>query len=325
MSSSFHNLTPQRVIELTETVLDLRAQPVCRPLTSYINRVYEVHLEDGGAVVAKFYRPGRWTEDALMDEHDFVFELEEAGVPVVAPLLDPEGESLFQDEDLWFAIYPRRGGRPFEDPDDAQWQELGRTLARLHNVGDEHEAEHRLQWHPEESTRGHLGFILRNAGIGTGDLRRRYEQVVEELIDAIAPLFDDADYTRIHGDCHVANLMRRPDEAGIFLIDFDDMCYGPPVQDLWMLLPGMVADCRHELDHLLYGYRQLRAWDMSSLRLVEPLRAMRFIHFTAWCVQQQKDGGLNRLAEDFGDAAWWRQELAALERQRQVIRDVTGL
>jgi len=321
----FRHLTPERVIDLTEDVLGARALGSCRPLTSYINRVFEIPLEDGSSVVAKFFRPGRWSLEALEDEQDFVFDLADADVPVVAPLFDAEGESLFRDPDgTMFCLYPRKRGRPFEDPRDADWAELGRTLARVHLVGDEAVPRDRLEWHPETATLGHLELILRLAD-GQPEFRREYERRVEELVDDIAPLFDDRDQTRLHGDMHVANLLRRPDEDGLLLIDFDDMVSGPPVQDIWMLLPGTVADCSRELEHLLHGYRQFRHFAFEDLDLVEPLRAMRFVHFTAWCALQHHDGGAHRLSEQFGQSGWWRDELSSLREQLARIRETPGM
>lgn len=320
----FAHLDPQRVIALTEEILGVHAESICRPLTSYINRVFEVHLENGEAVVLKFHRPGRWSLEALAEEHDFVFDLAAADIPVVAPLTDEEGNSLFEDQDIWFGIYPRKRGRPFEDPDPPTWRELGRTLARMHCVGDEAVSENRMRWHPETATLQHLDFLLDHPPNDI-DILHRYADLVEELVDAISPLFDHQPTTRLHGDMHVANLFKRPDEAGLYLIDFDDMCQGPPVQDLWMLLPGTVPDCPRELEHLLYGYRQIREFPMDQLDLVEPLRAMRFVHFTAWCALQQADGQPNRLADNFNTPAWWRNEYSALQDQRERIREVNGV
>lgn len=321
---NFHDLGPDRVMDLVEKILEKRVEPVCRPLTSYINRVYEVLLENGEAVVVKFYRPGRWSLDALDEEHEFVFDLKDADVPVVAPLLDRHGDSLFEESpDLWCAIYPRKRGRPFEDLDDEGWQELGRTLARVHLAGDMSVPEHRLVWHPAEASQMHLDFILDHVEADE-DFCNRYEDCAGELLEAIAPIFDESIYTRIHGDMHAANLMRRPGTKGIFLIDFDDMAFGPPVQDLWMLLPDIVENSERELRYLLHGYRQLREFDQESLDWVEALRAMRFIHFSAWCAQQQADNARQH-DPHFGDATWWNRELAALTDQRERIRETLGI
>ncbi len=293
--------------------------------------MYEVLLEEPhpalrgeSAAVVKFYRPGRWTVDALLEEHDFMFDLVDADVPVVAPLADAEGNSLFREApEIWGALFPRRRGRPFEDPDDAGWQELGRTLARVHRAGDEQVPDHRIVWHPLESGYFHLDLILDHLE-AQPDLQHRYEDVATELIEAVAPRFDETVYTRIHGDMHPANLMRRPDEHGLFLIDFDDMAFGPPVQDLWMLLPERADRCDRELSHLLTGYRMIRDFDQDTLEWIEPLRAMRFLHFTAWCVQQQQDRS-RRNDQDFGSQGWWNRELAALQDQRAQIRALLGI
>lgn len=321
----FEDLGPDRVMDLVEDVLGIAVEPICRPLTSYINRVYEVLLENGDTVVVKFYRPGRWTLDALSEEHNFVFDLQEAEVPVVAPILDGDGNSLFEEsDDIWCAIYPRKRGRPFEDLDDAGWQELGRTLARMHLAGDKAVPQHRLTWHPQEASQLHLDFILDHLD-GTPDFRDRFEDTASELLDAISPLFNDESvFTRIHGDMHAANLMRRPGSNGIFLIDFDDMAFGPPVQDMWMLLPDVVDKSEREVEHLLYGYRQMREFASETLRWVEPLRAMRFLHFTAWCAQQQADNNRRR-EQDIGSQTWWQRELASLIDQRERIRETLGV
>lgn len=317
-------------MEFVEDILDCYTEPICRPLTSYINRVYEIVLEEphpllgGNAAVVKFYRPGRWTVDALLEEHDFMFDLREADVPVVAPYVDEEGNSLFQEAPgIWGALYPRKRGRPFEDLDDAGWQELGRTLARVHRAGDQQEPEHRIVWHPLESGYFHLDIILDHLQTQP-DLQHRYEDVASELIETIAPLFDESVYTRIHGDMHPANLMRRPDQQGLFLIDFDDMAFGPPVQDLWMLLPDRADRCARELSHLLSGYRVIREFDQETLQWIEPLRAMRFLHFTAWCVQQQQDRS-RREDQEFGSKQWWNRELGSLQDQRAQIRAILGM
>lgn len=319
----FQSLTPERVLDLTEAVLGCRTQSLCRPLTSYINRVFELSLSDGRAVVAKFFRPGRWSVDALEDEQEFVFELAQAGLPVVAPLCDAAGDSLFCTRDgIWFALYPRKRGRPFEDPTPADWQELGRTLARMHLVGDQLQPVDRLHWHPETATREHLHLIRRHAP-GDANARNAYHRCAEALIEQIADRFDFAETTCLHGDMHIANLMRRPGEDGLFLIDFDDMCLGTPAQDLWMLLPGRFPDCPREVGAFLYGYRQFRDFPLRDLDLIEPLRAMRLIHFTAWCALQHHDGEQHPLAHDVGRPAWWRETLNTLQDQLAHICEET--
>ena len=315
----FSSLTPDRVIALTETTLGRRCTNLCRPLASYINRVYELEMEDGGWVVAKFYRPGRWSRAALQDEQDFVRELAEQELPVVAPLPGQNGATLQEHDGLYYALFPKRGGRPLDEPTEAQWLELGRLLARVHAIGATHPPRDRIELDPKISTAHHLEFILR-LDFPRPALRDRYAATVQSVVELIAPLFADVEKLRIHGDCHRANILCRPGEP-FHLIDFDDMARGPAVQDLWMLLPGHVRDSRRELNLILEGYETFRTSDALDLRLIEPLRAMRFIHFTAWCARQKTDGGFARLLPGWGDEAFWQQEIADLERQQQEICD----
>ncbi len=320
--ADFEHITPDHVLNLVERTLRRPCSNICRPLNSYINRVYEVHLEDGSAVIAKFYRPGRWSLQALEDEHLFLREMHVADIPVVAPLVDAHRKSLFVDQHIYFALFPRMGGRICDEPTADQWNELGRLAARMHLVGDEHPPTDRIILAPDESAEENLEEIL-ESGLVSPQQRRGYEQAARDLLQLIDPLFDDCENTRIHGDLHRQNLIHRPDE-GFYIIDLDDMAWGPPVQDLWMLLPGRRKDCRREIDLYLDGYASLRDFDESSLRLIEPLRGMRFLHYTAWCAHQALDGGLARLAPGWGTDAYWQAETAELRKQHQEIIDDTG-
>lgn len=321
-SPVFASLTPDVVINVVEAALGVRCSNVCRALNSYINRVYEVGLDSGGYVIAKFYRPGRWSREALQDELDFLGELHEAEVPVVPPLAGRDGALLHAHGGTWFAVFPKRGGRPLDEPGPDDWVQLGRLLARLHAVGARHGPRDRVRLHPRQSTAGHLDYILRSGAL-EAPFRQAYEKTVRELIERIAPLFEDVETLRLHGDCHRGNILFRPGE-GYHLLDFDDMAVGPAVQDVWLLLPDRVARARMELDRLLEGYETFLPFPEETLRLVEPLRAMRYIHYTAWCTRQKADGGFSRLAPEWGTPAFWRQEIADLETQGQEICDASG-
>lgn len=320
--ADFDHLTPELAIGLVEDALGARLTSLYRPLNSYINRVYEMEREDGGAVIAKFYRPNRWTRDALLEEHSFVRELADAEIPVIAPLPDRDGRTLFQSGNMYFALFEKKGGRACDEPDDEQWRMLGRLLARVHQVGAARPAEHRVVMAPDEATSDHLDAIL-DSGLVPDELANAYEDVALDLIETIEPMFDHDTFIRIHGDCHRQNIIHRPGE-GFFVIDFDDMAMGPPVQDLWMLLPGRARDAARELNLLLEGYELFRPYDSYDLQLIEPLRAMRFIHYTAWCVRQAADGGFARLVPDWGGPAWWRQEIGELRKQMQEIEGACG-
>jgi Ser/Thr protein kinase RdoA (MazF antagonist) len=319
----FGSLSPDIVIDAVESALGTRCSNLCRPLNSYINRVYEVALEAGGFVIVKFYRPGRWSRDALQDELDFLKELHEAEVPVVPPLPGADGALLHNLAGIWFAVFPKKGGRPLDEIAGPEWLQIGRLIARLHAVGARHAPRDRIRLDPRHATEDHLTYIL-DSGTVDPQFIDAYEDVVCDLIDDIAPLFDDIQELRIHGDCHKGNILSRPGE-GYHLLDFDDMAVGPAVQDLWLLLPDRVSQSRTEVELLLEGYETFLAFPRETLRLIEPLRAMRFIHYTAWCARQKADGGFSRLAPGWGQPAFWRQEIAELERQRQEIADALSV
>lgn len=317
--SDFDHLTVDAALDEVEYALDRNCTNICRPLNSYINRVYEIITEDGDAVIAKFYRPGRWTREALQDEHDFLLELHDAEIPVIPPLRDEDGHTLHELDNMFYAVFPKMGGRICDEPTTDQWLELGRLMGRTHVVGSQKEAEHRITQAPEESTYDQLQSILAS-GFLAREHQDRYEDITHSMLDLIEPLFDDHEFIRIHGDLHHQNLIYRPGES-FFLIDFDDMAMGVAVQDMWMLLPGRLEDARPEVEWFIEGYETFRTFDRSSLRLIEALRAMRYIHFTAWCIHQAADGGFSRLAPDWGTSGFWRQEIHELEKQQQEIWD----
>ena len=315
--TAFHALTPDRVITLVEKALGMRCTNLCRPLISYINRVYELQVEDGSGLVAKFYRPGRWSQQGLQDEHDFLLELAGEEIPVVAPLLLRNGFSLGTYGSIHFAVFPKKGGRSFDEYSDDQWKELGRLLGRTHNIGTMHLPQDRLTMVPDISTRQQVDYILAGSFMPE-DLLARFRDLTDSLIREITPLFDKKKMIRIHGDCHFSNLIYRPGES-FYIIDFDDMAIGPPVQDFWMLLPGHREDSTAEIEIFLEGYEMFRSFDMDSLRLIEPLRAMRYIHYTAWCAYQFATDGETRVREDFGSRHYWQTEMEDLEDQLERI------
>lgn len=319
----FASLTPESVLDQAERALGMRCGAVCRPLPSYINRVYEILLSDGDARVVKFYRPGRWSRDALEDELQFLSDLHAAEVPVIPPEPGTGGSILHAaDGGGWFAVFPKRGGRALDEPTENEWAQLGRLLARMHAVGTERRPKDRIRLHPGHSSAAHLEDVLRHGGMPAAT-RRGYERIARATLERVAPLFEDAETGRIHGDCHRMNILQRPGE-GFHLIDFDDMAVGPAVQDIWMLLPGRLKDSRHEAERLLDGYETFFAFDWASLSLIEPLRFMRFLHYAAWCARQAADGSIERLAPGWGTPDFWRKETDALAAQAQEIEDALG-
>lgn len=317
-NDGFSGLVPERFIDAVEQAIDVRLMGTANPLTSYINRVYELEAENGTRFVAKFYRPGRWAEDALRDEHSYVADCAAQEIPVVAPMEQQGGDTLGNLDGIFFAVFPKRHGRQFEVCGDKDWIRLGRLLGRTHVTGSTKEAPARIRLHPETSTENDIVTLL-DGGFMSETMEDRFEDLANGILDAIEPGFEDLEYIRVHGDCHSGNLLDRPDE-GIMLIDFDDMAMGPPVQDLWMLLPNHADKARRELNLILEGYEQFRAFDYGSIRVIESLRIMRMLYFLAWCSTQIDDYRFRRNFPDWGSDGFWQTELRDLEMQMDVIR-----
>ena len=316
--ADFAHLTPEHVLDLVEDAMGQLCSGLCRPLTSYINRVYELEWQTGERIVAKFYRPGRWSVDALQDEQDFLAELTADELPVIPPLPGTDGSLLHSHNGYHFAVFPKRGGRALDEPNEKQWLETGRLLGRVHVVGSRHDTRDRIVMRPDFSTEDHIQYLL-DTHLQRPDLHDRFAETVDPILDLIEPLFEDLTYLRIHGDLHRNNMLWRPGEP-LSLIDFDDMAEGPAVQDIWMLLPGRADDANRELQLFLEGYETFRPFWHGELRLIEPLRFMRMIHFLAWCGHQEEDGGFARLSPDWGSESFWQTEISDLRKQGEVIR-----
>ena len=314
----FEHLVPEVMLEAVEAALGERLTGLASPLPSYINRVYEVQTVSGERLIAKFYRPGRWSREALQDEHDFVHDCEEDEIPVIAPLRDEDDQTLCEADGIFFTLFPKRWGRQLELNSPKDWLRVGRLLGRIHVTGSRREAEARTDLHPDVSTADHLDQLL-DGGFVTPRHEAAFHDVTGRILDLIADRFDDAEFIRIHGDLHCGNLLKRPGE-GIMVIDFDDMMMGPPVQDLWLLLPGRTEDCRSELALLLRGYEQFREFEPWTLRLIEPLRAMRIIYFLSWCSHQVNDYKFRSMYPDWGSDEFWNREIADLRVQLDAIQ-----
>jgi Ser/Thr protein kinase RdoA (MazF antagonist) len=321
-TADFELLVPDQIMDAVEEASGRRLSGLILPLPSYINRVYEVQDEEGGRLIVKFYRPGRWSLAALQDEHDFVGECAADEIPVIAPLVLPGGETLAEIEGIFFALFPKRQGRPLEINDDEEWKRVGRLVGRVHAVGRRADAPDRTRLHPSVFMQEHLRQ-LRDGGFITPRLRDEFAGVAGHILDLIVPLFDEVEFHRIHGDCHGGNLLNRPDD-GLVLIDFDDMMMGPAVQDLWLLLPDRADRCARELGLLLQGYEQFLEFDDRTLRLIEPLRALRIIYYLAWCSRQLEDYTFRSTHPDWGSENFWRREIVDLQNQYQAIEQALG-
>ena len=316
----FLDLQPDKILETVE-MLGRRSTGRVTALNSLENRVFEVELEDGSKVVAKFYRPGRWNREQILEEHQYLLDLKEQDIPIVAPIIFPSGSSLEQvkDVNIFCAIFPKQMGRNPQELDTESLLRLGRLLARIHNVGALRPAPNRIRLTPETYGINNLEYLLESDEISYSSVER-YEDVVRDICDISAPLFDKFGNQRIHGDCHFGNILWGDD--GPFLVDFDDMVQGPCVQDLWLICPGRDSHAKEDLDTLISGYEELREFNRSSLKLIEPLRALRFIHFSAWIQKRWTDSTFQKNFPNFGSEKYWREELNDLEEQLELIQSL---
>lgn len=323
MQSCFSELDPQSIIDEVEKKYSLELTNFCRPLSSYINRVFELRSEPEQRYVVKFYRPDRWTKDAIEEEHQFLFELQKAEIPVIAPMLNKSGQSLLHYKNIYYTLFEYRGGRSSDEFTPEQWVALGRLLGRIHNIGATVQKSTRITMLPHKSFEDQLVYLL-DGGFIPGELEIEYENLTLSILEMIEPLFKGREMIRIHGDLHSGNLIQRPDE-GFYVLDFDDMAIGVPVQDFWMLLPGYHHECQQEIDLFLQGYQLFRPFDTGSLVLIEALRVMRYIHFCSWCACQVADGAYKQIDESWGSVGFWQKELQDLREQRDRIEQVLNV
>lgn len=320
----FFELTPDRVLDAVETA-GIFCTGRCQQLNSFENRVYDVEIEWEGEGkpptsaanhrVVKFYRPGRWTEEQILQEHEFLADLENAEIPAVAPLRFPNGKTLATlPSGIHFCLFPKIGGRAPDELDRETTKRIGRLLARIHQVGRQKDADGRIRLTPDTYGIANLEYLLKNNLI-PDEFRERYAHAAREICEITRPWFAETRMQRLHGDCHLGNLLFG--NTGAFFVDFDDMVIGPPVQDMWLLLPGRD---RQKLELLLEGYEEIGEFDRTSLRLIEPLRALRFIHYTGWVARRWDDPAFPQAFPQFGSYRYWKDETEDLERQWHRIR-----
>ena len=319
ISNCFEDLTPHLLIDGVEEYTGLRFNGHTNPMASYINRVYEIETEDQVKMIVKYYRPGRWTLDAIYDEHDFILDCLEDEIPVVAPIELNNRSTLGLWDKYAFALFPKKSGPMLEINSNEEWIRAGELIGRIHSTGAKFDSEHRIILDPRHSTELFLQNLLSGGLINEGN-KQDFEEVCRKILKHITPLFQDFEKIRIHGDCHRGNIIHRPGE-GLMIIDFDDMATSVPVQDLWMLLPDRLDKSRREMNLMLEGYEKFRDFDHNSLKLIEPLRAMRHIYFLEWSGQQSQDHHFRRIYPEWGSDMFWRSEINDLNVQYQEILD----
>jgi Ser/Thr protein kinase RdoA (MazF antagonist) len=314
----YEALTPDVVLDALEG-LGLACDGRLQALSSYENRVYQVALEEGHDVVAKFYRPGRWSAEQILEEHAFAAELQAAEVPVVAPLV-LQGATLNAHAGFLFSVSPRRGGRApeLEDADVLEW--TGRFLARLHDVGAAKAFEYRPALDAQRYGHEPMQWLLAHEMIPL-DAQATWQRACDKALALVDASFKQPfKALRLHGDCHVGNILWVPDEGPHF-VDLDDACAGPAIQDLWMLLSGERAQRTYQLSCLLDGYEQMRDFDRRELALIEPLRTLRLIHYSAWLARRWSDPAFPLAFPWFGSSDYWQGQTRVLEEQIEAMQE----
>ncbi len=319
-ATPYQDLTPDTLLTAVESTGRL-TDGTLLALNSYENRVYQVGIEDSPPVIAKFYRPGRWPDEAILEEHAFLQELTQEEIPVVAPLVATGGATLLKHGAYRFTLFPRQGGRApdLERPEQLEW--LGRLIGRIHAVGAVRRFEHRLTLNAHALGREPRAFLLESRFLPT-ELAPRYREVTELLLAGVDRCFERAGRVqniRLHGDCHPGNLLWT--DAGPHFVDFDDCATGPAVQDLWMLLSGSRADMEGQLRDVIEGYRQFADFNPAELHLVEALRALRMLHYAAWIARRWDDPAFPRAFPWFDGPRYWEEHIQVLREQVPMLEE----
>ena len=283
-------------------------------LNSYENRVYQVGIEDAEPIIAKFYRPDRWSDEQILEEHTFCFELVDNDIPVVAPIANNEGTSLLKAGDFRLALFPRRGGRTPDIDDLDNLLILGRLLGRIHLTGASHTFDHRPTI--DCQTFGHESVALIGDKFIPAYLTTAYDTLATDLLkklDAIFASVGDVTHIRVHGDCHSGNILWRDDTP--HFVDLDDARMAPSVQDIWMLLSGDQERQRAQLSEILEGYGEFNDFNLSELQLVEALRTLRLLHYNAWLAARWEDPAFPRTFTWFNSPRYWEQHILDLREQ----------
>jgi Ser/Thr protein kinase RdoA (MazF antagonist) len=311
----FYKLTPQVIIDSVERE-GYNTTGLCWKLNSLENRVYDLELEDKSHIVVKFYRPGRWTKNQILEEHEFLFDLENAEIPVCAPIKFKDSTSLKEIENIHYAVWKRTGGRCVDEFSENQIANLGRLLGRIHAVGKTKNTKERFSLTSENMGKKPLKFLLDNSIISP-----RYETEYINSVNQICKIYDELSQNipthRIHGDCHIGNLLFG--DSGFFFLDFDDFYTGPAIQDFWMLLSNNNLNENNDLNILIENYSLFSNFEEKWLKLIEPLRTLRFIHYAGWIAKRYEDPAFKDAFPHFGTEEYWKEETEDLAEQIKII------
>lgn len=316
----YDQLTPEVILDALEEA-GFAVSGRLFALNSYENRVYQIGLDDGPPVIAKFYRPGRWSEAAIREEHEFSLALQQADIPVVAPMVMPGGDTLGQHQAFLFAVFPQRGGQAPDTSVTDTLYRLGQWLAQIHNLGALKSFNHRPAFELIQGLEEHNALLV-NGGWVPDDLRPAWDSLIPDLIAGCRQRMADAgtvDTLRIHGDCHAGNILCR-DESMLF-VDLDDCRTGPAVQDMWLLLNGEASERGAQLGELIEGYEMFRDFNRRERHLIEPLRCYRQIAHCAWLARRWEDPAFPRFFPWFAQPRFWSDQILALREQLSALQE----
>ena len=312
--TSFQQLGPDDILDAVES-LGYLCDGRLLALNSYENRVYQVGIEDEQPLVAKFYRPARWSDECILEEHQFAQELADAEIPLVPAIKNKEGYSLFHHKDFRFALFERKGGYALEIDNLDQLYQIGQFMGRIHAIGKTKAFDYRPEITIESYVIESKEYLLNNNFIPK-DLLDAYTSLTDNLCDQISWCFERAgniQTLRLHGDCHPSNILLR--DSHMHIVDLDDARTGPAAQDLWMFLSGDRTDQTRSLSELLEGYTQFCDFDARELHLLEALRTMRLIYYHAWLARRWDDPAFPRAFPWFNEQQCWENHILSLREQ----------
>ncbi len=331
-SKNFYDLDPSKVFDAIES-LGLKITGRYFQLNSYENRVFDVQIESGHqllhsemsfgaseaqrdqAVIAKFYRPMRWSKEAINEEHLFLRDLNQAGIKAVSPYVF-NNQTVFDHKGIFFTLFPKAYGRMPQELNPSHLQSIGRTLSRLHNVGEQAIATNRLFFDTETFGDESLDYI---AEFVYPEIKSTYFAVADMILDELYQILPNLKFVRIHGDCHKGNILQTDPINGdkeYFFVDFDDFCNGPVIQDLWMLLSdskNLNPKTNPELENFLQGYMELRDFNTAELKYIPLLQGLRIIYYAGWIAKRWDDPSFKHLFPQFLDYTYWAEEAQALK------------
>ncbi len=312
---SFSGLGPDLILDAIEST-GIRVESGLLALNSYENRVYQFVAEDRARYVVKFYRPARWSNAQILEEHEFAAQLAEAEIPMVAPLI-LMGKTLHEYQGYRFVLFPSVGGRQFENDNLEQLEWMGRFIGRIHKVAASQPFKHR----PAIDTDSYLHqplALLRRGNLVPAHLTSAFFTIADMVAEKAAADYQVGELIRLHGDCHPGNILWRD---GPSFVDLDDSRSGPAIQDLWMMLSGDRQDRLLQLDVLLEAYEEFCVFDTKQLALIEPLRAMRMIHHMGWLATRWDDPAFPRAFPWFGSDKYWEQQILSLKEQMSALQE----